>query len=191
MEIYLIRHTTPKVEKGICYGQTDLDLAESYSEEFNTIHETLPKGNYKVYSSPLKRCDVLAKTYSDTITYDDRLKELNFGDWEMQPWDNIPKQDIEPWMEDFVNIIVPNGESYTQLSKRVNDFFSSLIEKNEHQNSIITTHSGVIRAYLAKLLGIPLKDSFNMTINYGDVFKLKKEGNQIKVVSEVNYNEMI
>ena len=28
--IYLIRHTHPKVIKGICYGQTDLDVAESF-----------------------------------------------------------------------------------------------------------------------------------------------------------------
>jgi len=33
MEIYLIRHTTPDVAKGICYGQTDLDVANTFEEE--------------------------------------------------------------------------------------------------------------------------------------------------------------
>ena len=26
MEIYLVRHTTPNIKKGICYGQTDIDI---------------------------------------------------------------------------------------------------------------------------------------------------------------------
>ena len=37
MEIYLIRHTTPKIEKGICYGQADLNVADSFEEEINVI----------------------------------------------------------------------------------------------------------------------------------------------------------
>lgn len=187
MEIYLIRHTTPKIEKGICYGQTDLELSESYTKEFKTIHKTIPKGNYKVYSSPLKRCDLLAKTFSDTIVYDERLKELDFGDWEMKPWDDIPKATITPWMEDFVNVSVPNGESYIQLEERVNDFFSAIKKTENDQNLIIVSHSGVIRACLANLLSIPLKDSFGISIQYGDCFKLKKMNNRFKVISDVNY----
>ena len=36
MEIYLIRHTKPKVGKGICYGQTDLEIDEtSFEQELN------------------------------------------------------------------------------------------------------------------------------------------------------------
>lgn len=187
MEIYLIRHTTPDIEKGICYGQTDLDLAKNYKKEFKSIHQTIPKGNYKVYSSPLKRCALLAKTFSDTIIYDVRLKELDFGDWELQPWHNIPEKVISPWMNDFVNVIVPNGESYIQLSKRVHDFFSNLIKENSDQNIVIITHSGVIRSYLSSLLKIALKESFNISINYGTVFKLKKINNRIKIFSDVHY----
>lgn len=37
MKIYLIRHTTPHIEKGICYGQTDLDVAETFNNEAEII----------------------------------------------------------------------------------------------------------------------------------------------------------
>ena len=47
MEIYLIRHTTPLIEKGICYGQTDLDITESFEEEVSMIHPHLPSSNIK------------------------------------------------------------------------------------------------------------------------------------------------
>jgi len=42
-EIYLIRHTTPKVEKGICYGQTDLNLADTFEQEKERILKIIPK----------------------------------------------------------------------------------------------------------------------------------------------------
>ena len=60
MEIYLIRHTTPKIDKGVCYGQSDIELADSFSMEFKEISKSIPKTFEKVYSSPLKRCTRLA-----------------------------------------------------------------------------------------------------------------------------------
>ena len=33
MKIYLIRHTQPDVEKGICYGSSDLDVAATFEAE--------------------------------------------------------------------------------------------------------------------------------------------------------------
>ena len=33
MLIHLIRHTTPDIETGICYGQTDLDVSDSFEKE--------------------------------------------------------------------------------------------------------------------------------------------------------------
>ena len=32
MELYLIRHPRPQVAPGVCYGQTDLGLAEPAAE---------------------------------------------------------------------------------------------------------------------------------------------------------------
>ena len=181
MDIYIIRHTSPNIEKGICYGQTDIGLANTYKEEFNTIIESIPNlKDFSVISSPLKRCAQLAKQFSNDILFDNRLKELDFGDWEMKSWDAIPKQEIDPWMEDFVNIAVPNGESYTQLALRVNTFFEEIAHSQNNKNLIIITHAGVIRAFLSKLLNIPLKDSFNIKIGYGDIFHLKRENENLK-----------
>lgn len=187
MEIYLIRHTTPDIEKGICYGQSDLDLVKNYNDEFDAVKSKIQNfKNYKVVSSPLKRCALLAKSFIEYVSYDDRLKELNFGDWELKAWNDIPEKELNPWMTDFVNVTIPNGESYTQLASRVNSFFEELLNSKGNQNLIIVTHAGPIRAFLSKLLEIPLKESFNIKINYGDVFQLKKENNTFKLITEIN-----
>ena len=185
MEIYLVRHTTPAIDKGICYGQTDLDLAENYIEEFKTLAAKLPDtANYKVISSPLKRCAILAQYLGKEVHYDNRLKELDFGDWEMKSWNKIPEETLNPWMKDFVNVKVPKGESYIDLASRVGAFFEELRASQNNQNILIVTHGGPIRFILATLLGIPLEKSFRIKINYGDIFQVKKEGNQFKLISK-------
>jgi len=173
MDIYLVRHTTPAIEKGICYGQTDLDLALSFDLEADKILQKLPQYIDAVYCSPLDRCLQLAKKISPNPQQDNRLKELNFGDWEMQPWDNIPLQEIQPWYDDFVNTPTLNGESYKILYNRAIDFYKHLLQQN-YQTAILVTHSGVIRSILSYLKNTPLKDSFDeFKIGYGEVLKVE------------------
>ena len=187
MEIYLIRHTTPDIENGICYGQSDLNLIADYNNEFKSIIAQIPNPkNFKVISSPLKRCTLLAKQFNEDVIFDSRLMELNFGDWELKAWNDIPQEDINPWMKDFVNTTVPNGESYTQLASRINTFFKDTVNSRDNQNLIIITHAGPLRAFLSNLLNIALKDSFSININYGDVFHLRKENKSIKLITEIN-----
>ncbi|NMH86645.1 alpha-ribazole phosphatase [Flavivirga algicola] len=191
MEIYIIRHTTPNIEKGICYGQTDLDLADTYSKEFKTITQQIPNSkSYLVKSSPLKRCALLANHLNSQVLFDDRLKEFDFGDWEMKRWNDISEETLNPWMEDFVNTRVPNGESYIDLASRVHSFFEDIIYSKDKQNLIIVTHAGPIRAFLASVLNIPLEKSFHIKIKYGAIFHLKREGNSWNLISEINLNSI-
>ena len=75
MEILLVRHTTPNIEKGVCYGQTDIDVTPSFNEELKVIQEKIqPKESDLVFSSPLLRCEKLATSLYESITYDDKLK---------------------------------------------------------------------------------------------------------------------
>ncbi len=85
MEIYLIRHTQPKVASGICYGQSDIGLANSFPEELASLKEELKHlldDHNMVYSSPLSRCQKLAHSlFKEVIVIDPRLMELDFGTW--------------------------------------------------------------------------------------------------------------
>lgn len=183
MEIYLVRHTTPNIEKGICYGQSDLGILDSFPAEVDQIHRQIPLQEVSnVYSSPLQRCKLLAKTFAKEITLDDRLKELNFGDWELRPWDCIHSNELDPWMEDFVNVQVPNGESYVMLQKRALDFFFSLNHQSDEKN-IIVSHAGVMRSIISHIQNIDLKNSFNIKLEYGHVVSINATNNQFKITS--------
>ena len=77
MEIYLVRHTTPRVEKGICYGQSDLDISDSFELESKEILEKINfDSETKVYSSPSKRCTKLAALFNPIFKEDKRILEI-------------------------------------------------------------------------------------------------------------------
>lgn len=173
MEVYLIRHTSPQIAKGICYGQSDIPLSELFADESERLLHNLPDDIDIVYSSPLSRCYKLAELIKtkESIVSDKRLLELNFGDWEMKKWDEIGQQELNEWMQDFVNIQVPNGESFIDLNNRVNHFIDELI-KNSHQRVAIVTHAGVIRSFIIKILDIQLKNAFKITVDYSSVTKI-------------------
>ena len=174
MELYLVRHTTPQIEKGICYGQTDIPVTNSFTEESDIIKlkliDIIP--NSKIYTSPLSRCLGLAKTLTDQPIIDNRLMELNFGDWEMKAWKEIEKRTLNKWMKDFVNVSCPNGESYLTLHKRTTQFIKEIEEKNL-SHAIIITHGGVIRSILSYINETPLEKSFETEVAYGNIFKFQ------------------
>lgn len=171
MEIYLIRHTTPDIEKGICYGQSDIPLKESFPLEAENILKFLPENFDKVYASPLKRCTQLANLIDDKYITDKRLMELNFGTWELKNWEDISKPEIQPWYDDWVKVPTNKGESYRELQSRALSFIEEI---PSHYNRIaIITHSGVIRSLCAHFNKEDLKNSFNsLTIEYGAVLKI-------------------
>ena len=171
MEIYLVRHTTPNIKKGICYGQSDLGIAHSFNREAIKVKKQIPIHTSRIYCSPLQRCKILATTFDIPITYDTRLKEIDFGDWELKPWNDIPSSQLDPWMKDFVYTQIPNGESYIQLQQRVLEFYNSLNHTSE-ECIVIISHAGTMRALLCYIREIELKDSFDIKIKYGDVIKI-------------------
>lgn len=171
MEIYLVRHTTPSLSPGLIYGRLDVALEDTFLSEFEIIKTKLPDNSDIVYSSPSTRCTLLSQKINPVFIIDNRLTELNFGDWEGSTWDTVNEADLKIWMDDFVNVIVPGGESMQQMSVRVLEFWSELISSG-YQKAVIVTHGGVIRLILAHLRNIELADAFDIKVTYGEVVVL-------------------
>jgi len=179
MILYFIRHTTPNIEKGICYGQADIDVSDDFENEFDFLYHKIKSiQTDTVISSPLQRCTKLASKINKNFTSNTLLKELNFGKWELVPWNKIPATEIDPWMADFVNTPVPNGESYVDLYLRVLSFYQNIKENN----TIVVTHAGVIRSVLAHITQTDLKDSFDFKIPYGTIVKIDTNTNEYKIL---------
>ena len=174
MKLTLVRHTSLQIAPGICYGQSDIDVGENFWIEANQLKTKLINTSFNaIYTSPLQRCVKLANALNlgDAI-HDENLKELHFGDWEMQSWDDIPRDIFDVWAHDYANLAPPNGESFGQLQQRALHFLEELKLKYAGKHVLIVSHGGLIRALLAHVLNMELKGLFRFNIDYASVTEL-------------------
>ncbi len=175
MIIDLIRHTTPEIDAGICYGQTDLDLVADYTKEFTAIHKKLLPKYDIVISSPLQRCAKLARSLScEHLEMEPRMMEYNFGDWELKPWAEFKSQKAQDWMNNFVDQPAPNGDSMISMQQRVIECWEEILQKN-HKHIAVVTHSGVQRLIHAHVLDTPLNKMFRLELEFGAVIRTKHD----------------
>jgi alpha-ribazole phosphatase len=84
MEIFLVRHTSVAVPKGICYGKSDVALGETASEEITHTVQRLSKHcdfkKAQIWSSPAQRCVQLTEKITKDFQKEERLWEMNFGE---------------------------------------------------------------------------------------------------------------
>ncbi|AZA82769.1 alpha-ribazole phosphatase [Chryseobacterium lactis] len=165
MEIHLIRHTAVENPENLCYGFADMPLRQGYLEDFKSID--LDNDFDLVISSPASRCCLLAEYFKLTYKTDERIREMNFGNWELRKWSEIPEEEINPWYNDFVNIKASGGENLLEMQTRVLSFWNELIAEENNGKVLIITHAGVIRLILQTILKFPLENMFNIQIDYG------------------------
>lgn len=208
MDVYLIRHTEVAVGRSVAYGQSDVDLADTYEEQRDRLMTHLPDESSAIFSSPLTRCRRLAEdlgsslasgsqvetapgqtmivdAHRPAVQFDDRLKEFHFGDWEMVPWSDIGLDVLDSWMADFVNVPTPNGESFQDVFDRVSAFWrKQILPLANHplrQPVVIVSHGGVIRALLCLFLDLSLQNAYRINLDYGAVTKLTLTGSSYTI----------
>ena len=121
MRVFLIRHPPPAVAAGTCYGASDVDLAGDALDCAAHLRNRLP-AHIPLYSSPLLRCRKLAEALHDAPKCDARLREMDFGAWELRPWNEIPRAQIDAWAAAPMTYVPPGGESVVALRARVAAF---------------------------------------------------------------------
>lgn len=151
MRLHLVRHLPPLVAAGVCYGRTDLATdPAAQALALPALRAALPPG-VPIYSSPLRRCAVLAAALGGHVTIDDRLAELDFGAWEMQRWDAIPRAHIDAWAADMAGYRPGGGESVTAMAGRIASFRASL---HAAPDAVVVCHAGAIRLLMAHAAGM-------------------------------------
>ena len=189
MKLTLIRHTSLQVPVGVCYGQSDIDVAANFADELGLTKAKIAGMMFDaVYTSPLQRCDKLAVALSiGEVMHDARLKELNFGDWEMQAWDDIPRNIFDDWAHNYANKAPPNGETFSQLQQRGLSFLAEMLVKHAGEHIVVISHGGFIRALLAHALNMELKGLFRFSIDYGGVTQMEFGELESGKVPKINY----
>lgn len=155
MRVALIRHPAVMIAPGICYGRMDLPLhRDSWTEIPRIVREVDGPGVGVIWSSPAQRCKAVADAISNPVQCDDRLLELDFGEWEGVAWDAVPRAALDVWADAPADFAAPGGESVAALVLRVAAFHADLIADN--RDAVVVSHGGPLRILRSLLLGLPV-----------------------------------
>jgi len=172
MEVVLIRHTRTAADRDIVAGWNDVALAATFpTEAQSVVARVRPRETDRVLSSPSFRCLELAKLLGEP-SFEPRLREMHFGEWEGRRWSEIPSAEINPWMADFVSVAPPGGESARDLSARVEEVLAELDRSAERW--LLIAHAGVLRAAAAHFLGLPLENIFRLACEPGAILRARR-----------------
>ena len=174
MEVILLRHTTPDVPPGTCYGQADVPLKDTFEEEAAAAKAALDACGPidRAFTSPLSRCTRLAAFcgYADAIR-DPRLLELDFGEWELKPFDQITDPHLQKWFADHIHTPVTGGESFMQQYLRVSDFLDELRQRPWNRVAVFA-HGGVLVSAQVYAGLVTVEDAFGALPPFGGLVRI-------------------
>src|SRR4051812_6838141 len=105
---WLLRHPEPEASaRGRCYGSLDVALSPDGIRQAHAVADALAEKTFAaIYTSPRRRCvraaQILAAGRACPVETVDALRELDFGDLEGRPYDEIAAmypEVYQQWME--------------------------------------------------------------------------------------------
>lgn len=160
MNIVLVRHgSTEPNERGVLLGRgADPGLTERGRAQAQALGVVLgDEAVTEVVSSPLARCRETAALIARTVGPDlpvaveDRLAEIDYGEWEGQRLADLPADSAHTWRSD-PDFRPPSGESLAEVAARVGSWCA---ERVGDGTVVAVTHVSPIKAAVAWALGAP------------------------------------
>jgi alpha-ribazole phosphatase len=205
MDLILIRHPAVAVPAGVCYGRSDVPLAADPQAEVQRCLSRLQALGLHgpvtaLHASPLARCSAIAEPLAGhfrvALRRDARLREIDFGRWEMQPWDAIARPEIDAWAQDLENARSHGGESVAMLALRVRAWLDELelaqrlalpapaadmggggqapVGPEAAAGAVVVvTHAGVMRVMASLALRLPLAACVDWQVAAGGLCQLR------------------
>ncbi len=185
--IYIVRH--PEVEnyrKNVFNGTIDVDLSLNGYRQANELFGFFKnKGVKRVYTSPLKRCKIVAEKFKGVcdVKVDSRLRERGFGIFESLSWEEIEKiypEEAKAFLKDPFYYRPRGGESFYDVELRVRDFIDSKLKKF-NEDVLIVAHGGVNRVFIAHFLGMERNFVLRISQDYACINHFQTDGDFVLV----------
>ena len=130
-----------------------------------------------VYASPLQRArrtaEIAMAGRDVPLSVVDDLRELSLGDWEGRAIEEIralPGDPYAQWVRDPVAFTPPGAEPLETVQSRVLRALAEIAAAHPNGDDVlVVAHGGVISAYLAHWLGLPLGSIWRLTLSNGSL----------------------
>lgn len=127
----------------------------------------------KIYASPTSRAfriaEAVAESTKKEIQVDPRLREFNFGIFEGKTRDEcleMAQVEWDLWMDDYVDYVVPEGQSQREYHDLCAEFLSEL---DPEETVLLVAHGGTIHGMITNLLELPIDSKWHFDIKLGSI----------------------
>lgn len=177
MNLLLIRHGETRLNVGRVLQPADTPLSERGLAQAAALGQRLARLELAgIVSSDLPRAaqtaaQIAAATHLP-VSFDERLRERNFGDLRGLPYDHFEQDPLQ------MDAAPPNGESMEQFHARVAAAFGAICRLQERLGGplAVVSHGLVVRAMLSR----------HVTIAAGQVLPLRMRNGSLSVVAAVS-----
>ncbi len=163
--IYFIRHGQSKANLRSCFaGHYDAPLTELGHIQAMRTAESVKNVNFTaVYASDLARAAATGQAVADLhglpLQATARLREINAGEWETLPFNELSKRDdYGVWMRQIGVAVCPGGESVAQLQQRVRAVVKDIVLAHPGETVCVATHATPIRVMECVWTNTPLEE---------------------------------
>ncbi|HWR62006.1 MAG TPA: alpha-ribazole phosphatase [Clostridia bacterium] len=194
-ELYLIRHGETELNTaGVYYGWTDCEMSEKGIMQGSELADILHDVCFDVViASNLNRAIATAVIVSgfppEEIIKDDRLRELNFGDWEGLHHSEVTKrnrEEWEKWSNDWINTAPPKGESFVKMYDRVKNCIEDILDRYKGKKVLVVSHQGTMRIIPMVLLGLTSEAYWSFTAEQGRYSRYEIDDRGHCIVRKIN-----
>lgn len=164
MRLIIVRHGESEWNKiGRYQGQEDAALSDLGQRQAQALGGRLQREKIDaMYTSPLRRAAdtarAIAEYHADVPFHtEDALLEIHHGAWQGLYSNDVKAQygaELREWQLYPTRSQMPNGESFSNILKRVVDFKERLEAEYGEQTLLISTHDVVVKILVADALGI-------------------------------------
>jgi len=144
--LWLVRHGPTHAKTMVGWSDLPADLSDT--AQIERLANYLPN-DAPVISSDLIRATATADAIQQNrprLPHDPALREIHFGDWELQDFASIEAQDptrIRAFWEQPGDVRAPKGETWNDIAARVSTAVDRLIAQHP-TDLIIVAHFGAI-----------------------------------------------
>jgi probable phosphoglycerate mutase len=146
-------------------SRTDIDLNETGREQARMLARRAEEESLDlILCSPLTRALETAGPSAKSLDLepetDERLRELDFGEWEGKTLAEIREENPESvrLFEKSAEHGFPGGEPLHEGAGRVLEVFADLYHSHAGRTVLVVAHNTLLRLGLCRMLGIPLGD---------------------------------
>lgn len=189
MELMLIRHGLP-VRRELIEGIADPELSEAGHEQARHLTDYLVGESIDaVYASPLRRAvqtaEPLAASKGLPIAIVDNVAEWDRNASEYIPIEELKAANDPRWQAMVRGEWNAHDETPEEFSARVIGALEVIIDTHQGQQVAVSCHGGVINAYLAHILGLPVGQGFFYP-NYTSIHRIAASRGGHRSVVTVN-----